>query len=198
MSPSYTYANMFHFADEDGIFSMHEDAWEILWSFDFPYVSACISPGRETCKTKCTCSLLSSNASIPAVKCLQIWNGGTFSWSHTMVCPWFILNLRSETVQIYHASRFLRQVPQDRLYLHFSTLQAPQSELVRLCRLWWHQGQAHTERPGKIKTPYSLTQVPNHTRHAFKIMFAPGFQELCLPCPMGSFACWFLHILLNC
>ena len=43
-----------------------------------------------------------------------------------------------------------------------------------------------------------LTQVTSHTKHAFKIPFLTGFQELCPPRPMGSFACRFLHILSNC
>ena len=38
LSPSYTYASMLHFGDEDGILYIHEDAWEIQWSFDFPCV----------------------------------------------------------------------------------------------------------------------------------------------------------------
>ena len=39
------------------------------------FVCACISPGRIFMQRM----LISSNASIPAVKCLPIWNGGASS-----------------------------------------------------------------------------------------------------------------------
>lgn len=46
------------------------------------FVSACISSGRifmQRMLNELRSLLINSNASVPAVKCVQIWNGGAFS-----------------------------------------------------------------------------------------------------------------------
>lgn len=72
-------------------------------------------------------------------------------WSMYHKFTWFY-NLepfpaRVETVKFYNAAQFLCQVPR--------------SELVRFFHLWWYQGEAHTQRPGKIlKHHFSLHKLP--------------------------------------